>query len=150
MGSALPQPCEAGFYCNRTGLHAPAGLCTAGYYCSQGASVPNATPCPAGHYCPDGTIFPWPCPPGTMKSEILLFHLHIHSWDISQVEVELVIAGMQTHYPPFALGWINEKGVIGMCCWTQTTLTISLFLHTALIFLRHSLKFSDGWKFEIV
>ncbi|XP_029700281.1 zonadhesin [Takifugu rubripes] len=70
MGSALPQPCEAGFYCNRTGLHAPAGLCAAGYYCSQGASVPNATPCPAGHYCPDGTIFPWPCPPGTMKNSL--------------------------------------------------------------------------------
>lgn len=104
MGSAFPQPCEAGFYCNRTGLHAPAGLCAAGYYCSKGSSGPDATPCPAGHYCPDGTLFPWPCPLGTIKSEILLFHLHIHSRDISQVEVELVIAFMQTYYPPFGLG----------------------------------------------
>lgn len=150
MGSAFPQPCKAGFYCNQTGLHAPAGLCAAGYYCSQGSSDPNATPCPAGHYCPDGALFPWPCPLGTMKSEILLIHLHIHSWDISQVEVELVIAGMQTYYPPFALGWINEKGVISMCCWTQTTPTFSLFLHTALIFFHELVSFFEiQWWMKI-
>lgn len=79
LGSAFPQLCEAGFYCNRTGLHAPAGHCAAGYYCPQGSSDPHATPCPAGHYCPLGTLFPWPCPLGTMKSEIRLLHLHIHN-----------------------------------------------------------------------
>jgi len=31
--------CDAGYYCNATGLTAPQGLCSAGYYCSGGASV---------------------------------------------------------------------------------------------------------------
>lgn len=82
VGSAFPLLCQAGFYCNRTGLHTPAGHCAAGYYCPQGSLDPLATPCPAGHYCPLGTLFPLPCPLGTMKSEIWLLLFHNHSPDI--------------------------------------------------------------------
>ncbi len=71
LGSALPQPCEAGVYCNQTGLDAPAGPCAAGYYCPEGSLDPRATPCPTGHYCPLGTPLPLPCPLGTIKSKKL-------------------------------------------------------------------------------
>ncbi|XP_070399299.1 uncharacterized protein [Nothobranchius furzeri] len=67
LGSAFPQACEAGFYCNQTGLEAPAGSCAAGYYCPRGSSDPYINSCPTGHYCPVGTPLPMPCPPGTIK-----------------------------------------------------------------------------------
>ncbi|XP_075892173.1 uncharacterized protein LOC142895201 [Nelusetta ayraudi] len=67
-GSAYPQLCEAGSYCDRTGLEVPAGHCAAGYYCPTGSSEVHAVPCTSGHYCPLGTPLPLPCPPGTMKS----------------------------------------------------------------------------------
>lgn len=81
-GSAYPQLCEAGSYCDRTGLEVPAGHCAAGYYCPTGSSEAHATPCPSGHYCPLGTPLPLPCPPGTMKSEPrwLLFFAVIGLW----------------------------------------------------------------------
>lgn len=72
-GSAYPQLCEAGSYCNQTGLEAPAGHCAAGYYCPKGSIDPYATLCPTGHYCPLGSPLPLPCPLGTMKSETDLF-----------------------------------------------------------------------------
>ena len=72
LGSAYPLPCEAGSYCNQTGLDAPAGPCAAGYHCPKGSLNPYATPCPTGHYCPPGTRLPLPCPVGTIKSETLL------------------------------------------------------------------------------
>lgn len=68
-GSAHPQLCDAGSYCDQTGLEVPAGHCAAGYYCPQGSSQATAAPCPRGHYCPLGTPLPLPCPPGTMKSQ---------------------------------------------------------------------------------
>ncbi|GLD57311.1 zonadhesin-like isoform X1 [Lates japonicus] len=70
LGSAYPQPCEAGSYCNKTGLDAPVGPCAAGYYCPKGSLDPHATPCPTGHYCPLGTPLPLPCPIGTIKSSL--------------------------------------------------------------------------------
>ncbi|XP_074536526.1 uncharacterized protein LOC141798463 [Halichoeres trimaculatus] len=70
VGSAHPQPCEAGSYCNQTGLDAPAGPCAAGYYCPKGSLDPHASPCPTGHYCPLGALLPQPCPVGTIKSFI--------------------------------------------------------------------------------
>ncbi|KAF7668979.1 hypothetical protein LDENG_00271770 [Lucifuga dentata] len=70
LGSAYPQPCEAGSYCNQIGLDAPAGPCAAGYYCPRGSSNPHATPCPTGHYCPMGTPVPLPCPLGTIKNSL--------------------------------------------------------------------------------
>ncbi|XP_028320851.1 uncharacterized protein LOC114474630 [Gouania willdenowi] len=70
MGSAYPQLCEAGSFCNRTGLGTPSGLCAAGYYCPRGSSEPHQTPCPKGHYCPFRTPVPLPCPPGTIKSSV--------------------------------------------------------------------------------
>lgn len=81
-GSAYPQLCEAGSYCDRTGLEVPAGHCAAGYYCPTGSSEAHAMPCPSGHYCPLGTPLPLPCPPGTMKSEPrwLLFFAVIGLW----------------------------------------------------------------------
>lgn len=68
-GSAHPKLCDAGSYCDQTGLEVPAGHCAAGYYCPKGSSEANATLCPRGHYCPLGTPLPLPCPPGTIKSE---------------------------------------------------------------------------------
>ncbi|XP_035765653.1 zonadhesin [Neolamprologus brichardi] len=70
MGSAYPHSCEAGSYCNQTGLEAPAGPCAAGYHCPRGSSEPHANPCPTGHYCPLGTRLPLPCPLGTVKSSL--------------------------------------------------------------------------------
>ncbi|XP_030258688.1 zonadhesin isoform X7 [Sparus aurata] len=70
LGSAYPQPCEAGSYCNQTGLDAPAGPCAAGYFCPKGSFDPHTTSCPTGHYCPLGTPLPLPCPLGTIKSSL--------------------------------------------------------------------------------
>lgn len=73
LGSAYPHPCEAGFYCNQTGLAVPAGPCAAGYHCPWGSSDPYVNICPIGHYCPVGAPLPLPCPLGTIKREILYF-----------------------------------------------------------------------------
>ncbi|XP_037836575.1 multiple epidermal growth factor-like domains protein 11 [Kryptolebias marmoratus] len=70
LGSAYPHPCEAGFYCNHTGLDVPAGPCVAGYHCPWGSSDPYVNPCPTGHYCPVGTPLPMPCPLGTIKRSL--------------------------------------------------------------------------------
>ncbi|XP_036928145.1 uncharacterized protein LOC119004899 isoform X4 [Acanthopagrus latus] len=70
LGSAYPQPCEAGSYCNQTGLDAPAGPCAAGYFCPKGSFDPYTTSCPTGHYCPLGTPLPLPCPLGTIKRSL--------------------------------------------------------------------------------
>ncbi|XP_069546971.1 multiple epidermal growth factor-like domains protein 10 [Brachyistius frenatus] len=70
LGSAYPLTCEAGSYCNQTGLDAPAGLCAAGYDCPSGSSDPHANPCPPGYYCPLGTPLPQPCPLGTIKRSL--------------------------------------------------------------------------------
>ncbi|XP_034557340.1 zonadhesin [Notolabrus celidotus] len=70
VGSSYPQPCEAGSYCNQTGLDAPEGPCAAGYHCPKGSLDPHASPCPTGHYCPLGALLPQPCPIGTIKSFI--------------------------------------------------------------------------------
>ncbi|XP_028816958.1 zonadhesin [Denticeps clupeoides] len=67
LGSALPLSCDAGSYCNSTGLHMPTGPCDAGYYCPKGSSEPFPNTCPIGHYCPQGTLHPRPCPIGTVK-----------------------------------------------------------------------------------
>lgn len=74
LGSSYPQPCDAGSYCNQTGLEVPGGPCAAGYYCPKGSLDPHATSCPTGHYCPPGTPLPLPCPHGTIKSKIFLFY----------------------------------------------------------------------------
>lgn len=76
-GSAYPQPCEAGSYCNQTGLEVPGGACAAGYYCPKGSVDPQATSCPTGHYCPLGTHLPLPCPAGTIKSKIFVFFIWV-------------------------------------------------------------------------
>ncbi|KAG7455700.1 SCO-spondin-like isoform X1, partial [Solea senegalensis] len=70
LGSAFPQLCEAGSYCNQTGLDAPVGPCVAGYYCPKGSVGPHDTPCPTGHYCPLGAPLPVPCPLGTFKGSL--------------------------------------------------------------------------------
>ncbi|KPP71460.1 SCO-spondin-like [Scleropages formosus] len=67
-GSAQPQPCDRGLYCDRVGLFTPAGSCAAGYFCPRGSTDPQASLCPAGHYCPLGTSNPIPCPLGTLRS----------------------------------------------------------------------------------
>ncbi|XP_033181414.1 uncharacterized protein LOC113134181 [Mastacembelus armatus] len=70
LGSTYPRLCEAGSYCNQTGLDSPAGTCPAEYYCPKGSLDPHATPCPTGHYCPLGTPLPVPCPLGTIKGSL--------------------------------------------------------------------------------
>ncbi|XP_063762752.1 SCO-spondin isoform X2 [Eleginops maclovinus] len=70
LGSALPQPCEAGSYCSKTGLDAPTGPCAAGYYCPIVSYNLHASLCPPGHYCPPGTPLPLPCPVGTIQSSM--------------------------------------------------------------------------------
>ncbi|XP_041849947.1 neurogenic locus notch homolog protein 4-like [Melanotaenia boesemani] len=70
LGSAYPHPCEAGFYCNHTGLDAPSGPCAAGYHCPRGSADPYVHHCPIGYYCPLGTPLPLPCPLGTIKSSL--------------------------------------------------------------------------------
>lgn len=85
-GSAYPQVCEAGSYCNQTGLEAPAGHCAAGYYCPTGSLDPYATLCPSGHYCPLVSPLPLPCPLGTMKSETyLVCYRHVIIRSVSRV-----------------------------------------------------------------
>ncbi|XP_014845642.1 PREDICTED: uncharacterized protein LOC106919650 isoform X3 [Poecilia mexicana] len=68
LGTAYPKLCDVGFYCNQTGLTAPAGPCLGGYFCPWGSSDAYVNPCPSGHYCPVGTPLPKPCPLGTIKS----------------------------------------------------------------------------------
>ena len=71
--------CPATYYCDQTGLTAPAGLCDGGFYCVSGVStpVPRVGPdtgdeCPPGHYCPVGTEVPIACPIGTFSSQLRL------------------------------------------------------------------------------
>ena len=73
-GSAKPQLCPGGFYCEGWRNFYYTGMCNKGYYCSGGSST--ATPsdgivggkCPAGHYCPVGTMHPIACPVGTFSN----------------------------------------------------------------------------------
>ncbi|XP_075695378.1 uncharacterized protein LOC142661742 isoform X2 [Rhinoderma darwinii] len=69
--------CPAGRYCRGEANSEPDGLCSPGYYCEGEAAdnIPQRTsrfplngPCPLGHYCPEGTLFPKPCPAGTLKN----------------------------------------------------------------------------------
>ena len=70
-GSADPQPCPAGQYCQFDGLATPTGNCTAGYYCASRAMTATPTDvatgniCPAGYYCVEGSGWPTSCSPGT-------------------------------------------------------------------------------------
>ncbi|XP_031989756.1 SCO-spondin-like isoform X5 [Corvus moneduloides] len=64
--------CDAGYFCNGTGLVSPTGLCEAGFYCSGGSLSPkpprptgSGGPCPPGHYCEVGSSRAQPCPAGT-------------------------------------------------------------------------------------
>ena len=61
-------PCDAGHYCQKTGMNHSGPLCPEGFFCANGSSLPSNVPCPAGHYCPEGTSFPIPCPEGTYSS----------------------------------------------------------------------------------
>ncbi|NXU21542.1 SCUB3 protein, partial [Pardalotus punctatus] len=64
--------CDAGYFCNGTGLVSPTGLCEAGFYCSGGSISPrpprptaSGGPCPPGHVCGVGSSRAQPCPAGT-------------------------------------------------------------------------------------
>ncbi|KAL2295829.1 hypothetical protein Nmel_017353 [Mimus melanotis] len=64
--------CDAGYFCNGTGLVSPTGLCEAGFYCSGGSLSPrpprpsaSGGPCPPGHFCEEGSSRAQPCPAGT-------------------------------------------------------------------------------------
>ena len=72
---ALCLACDAGRYCDESGLDAPAGVCHAGFYCSSTATTPrpaNASQgggmCPAGTYCPAGVSAPLYCEDGTLPT----------------------------------------------------------------------------------
>ena len=63
-------PCDAGKYCNDTGLFAPSDDCDPGFYCPGGNDLPNPieTVCPIGLHCPRGSAVPQPCDPGTFAN----------------------------------------------------------------------------------
>ncbi|CEM28618.1 unnamed protein product [Vitrella brassicaformis CCMP3155] len=68
-------PCDAGYFCNDTGLASPTDICDGGYYCEEGAKgrtsaedSGNVIPCPAGSYCEPGSTFHRLCPNGTFSS----------------------------------------------------------------------------------
>ena len=60
--------CQAGMYCNQTGLTEPSGVCESGFFCPSDAKVnvpnPAAFKCPIGFHCPAGASAPKPCLPG--------------------------------------------------------------------------------------
>lgn len=60
------QPCRPGTYSEgNRGVCTP---CPLGWACPEaGLDVPKLL-CPAGHACIEGTIFPVPCPPGTLAA----------------------------------------------------------------------------------
>ncbi|EDO40915.1 predicted protein, partial [Nematostella vectensis] len=74
--------CEAGWYCNISGLAAPQGHhqcdeCPEAYFCDNSAAgVSDLTgfECPTGHYCPKGTKFAteFKCPQGTWSNQTKL------------------------------------------------------------------------------
>ena len=65
-GSSTPTQfaCDAGFYCNATGLSSSATQlpCQAAYYCPGGSSSATQSACSVGDFCPAGTKAPAPCP----------------------------------------------------------------------------------------
>jgi len=74
-GEGAPRSCEAGKYCQGSGLAAPSGDCMAGYYCIGGASVPNPRQDPTGARCPLGMWCaagqqPQACPAGTYNDKL--------------------------------------------------------------------------------
>eukprot|EP00347_Sterkiella_histriomuscorum_P024098 403332318 len=56
-GNALSDcvKCQAGSYCDATGLAVPKGNCDLGYYCEAGSDSIQETVCPVGHYCLEGS-----------------------------------------------------------------------------------------------
>ena len=61
--------CDAGMFCDQSGLLEPSGLCQEGFYCEIGSSSARPTQgiCFAGAYCPKGSAYPTPCPAGTFN-----------------------------------------------------------------------------------
>ena len=57
--------CDAGKFCNGTGLIEPTDLCSPGFYCDGGADTPTQRDCPQGNFCPRGSTSPTPCLGGT-------------------------------------------------------------------------------------
>jgi len=75
QGTANPLPCPPGSYCPSGTGDPLQSLCPGGTYSGDtnaGGSGLTATgdciTCDVGHYCPVGSIFPLPCPPGTINS----------------------------------------------------------------------------------
>ena len=99
--------CQAGQYCNSTGLTAPSGLCSAGYYCPEGQIIPTPTgfECRIGHYCPEGTPEPIPCSNGTYTNQTLTSECYIclEGWYCT----EGVLTGMcpRGYYCPRGTGY---------------------------------------------
>nr|XP_006821767.1 PREDICTED: uncharacterized protein LOC100369099 [Saccoglossus kowalevskii] len=70
---AYPRPCPEGTYTDQNGTmqESDCVLCPAGYYCNDTGLTAPAPPdgitgglCPAGGYCPAGSAVPAPCPVG--------------------------------------------------------------------------------------
>ena len=59
------QPCDAGHYCNETGMLNAGPNCIEGFYCGNGSVSPKQLLCPSGYFCPNGVVAPIPCPEGT-------------------------------------------------------------------------------------
>lgn len=74
-------PCDAGKYCETTGLISVTGPCDPGYYCLTRASRGNPSDgttgnvCPMGHYCERGSPKPVVCGNGTYMNSTGIFHV---------------------------------------------------------------------------
>jgi hypothetical protein len=62
-GYSPPIACPPGAFCPSTGLSV-ATLCDAGAYCNASGLTAPSSACPPGRVCPRGSVFAAPCPAG--------------------------------------------------------------------------------------
>jgi len=71
-GTATPLDCPPGSYCVAGTADPLQSKCPGGTYSGDVAIGSSAacTACPKGHYCPVGSVYPIPCPPGTVNPNL--------------------------------------------------------------------------------
>ena len=62
--------CDAGKFCNDSGLELPVGDCLPGYYCPKGQKSATAIKCSLGHFCVGGRGAEEPCRSGTYQDSL--------------------------------------------------------------------------------
>ena len=80
------KPCDAGMYCERSGLYAVTGPCNQRFYCRGNATTNEPRDgisgdiCPIGHYCIQNTSEPYKCLNGTFMNHtgtVIYFYLSV-------------------------------------------------------------------------